>query len=653
MKLNEIDSLNSQNIKPPLAASFVLGKIPILKEPHLLGDWVFWLEQRPNEGGRTTALIRPWGRPDLFAQELTPAPINLRSRVHDYGGGAVSVEISGEDIYLTWLDDSDGCLWFQPFEVLKKPIIASELWLKPKLSPMRLSLKGGGVLADGSIDLLRNRWIGVLEENGKDFLVSFALDKADQHPKILHFPKDFLGYAVISPDAQQLVWVEWQQPDMPWDSSQLWWARFDNSGDLGEKILLAGSGFNQSTGISVFQPLWLETGELVVAEDSSGWWNLMLIGPEIKPDIGLNWRRLWPMKAEVAMPQWIYGMSTSSSAGDKIISAICEQAKWQLKLLSKDGVVDDLHQPFDDLSGIDAQSGRAVVIASNALKVSGLLEVDLNTSSWHHTPVIDFGFDVKEISVAESFWFKGFKGQSTHAWYYPPRFSPKGAGPLLVKSHSGPTGMASRGLNLSIQFWTSRGWGVVDVNYGGSTGFGRAYRERLKGGWGEVDVFDCAAAAEALIAAGKADKERIAIEGGSAGGFTTLACLCFTNVFNVGACRYAVSDLIAMAKETHRFEAGYLDHLLGTFSDSQKCYYDRSPINHAEKINCPVIFFQGLQDKVVVPEQTKSMVSVLRKKKIPVELFTFSEEGHGFRDGAVRIKVLEETEKFFRKHLSI
>ena len=213
--------------------------------------------------------------------------------------------------------------------------------------------------------------------------------------------------------------------------------------------------------------------------------------------------------------------------------------------------------------------------------------------------------------------------------------------------------MARTGLNLGIQFWTSRGWGVVDVNYGGSTGFGRAYRDRLQKGWGVVDVEDCAAAARTLIASGRAHPHQIAMEGGSAGGFSTLACLCFTDVFQAGACRYAVSDLTAMATETHRFEARYLDGLVGDWPAQRPLYEQRSPLHHADQIECPVIFFQGLKDQVVPPEQTETMAAALRANGIPVEVMTFEEEGHGFRDSAVQVAVLEATEAFFRHHLGL
>jgi dipeptidyl aminopeptidase/acylaminoacyl peptidase len=257
------------------------------------------------------------------------------------------------------------------------------------------------------------------------------------------------------------------------------------------------------------------------------------------------------------------------------------------------------------------------------------------------------------ISQPKPLWFLGHGGHNTHAWYYPPCGGGHAEAPLLVKSHSGPTSMARTGLSLGIQFWTSRGWGVVDVNYGGSTGFGRAYRERLDGQWGVVDVADCAAAAQALVAQNLASAERIAIEGGSAGGFTTLAALCFTDVFRAGASRYGVTDLGALARETHRFEARYLDGLIGPWPEAQALYDERSPLEHANQIRCPVIFFQGLDDRVVPPAQTERMASALEAKGIPVEVHRFEGEGHGFRSSAVQTAVLEATEAFFRRHLGL
>ena len=656
----QIRSLPSQL----LSAKVALGRNPGLKEPRLLGDWVLWLEQRPLERGRITALLRPWACPDLPGQELTPSPINLRTRVHDYGGGPLSATCEGDLLCLAWIDDEDGCLWTRRWRGLQHPVGNSSGWLQPCGSAMRLSRPDGPPLADGLLDLKRQRWLGVIEAEGRDRLVCFALNKQEQAATTVHQPEDFAGYLVLNANADQLAWVEWQQPCMPWDASQLWWARLDEEGACVKPTCLAGSSAQAAKKISVFQPQWLADDTLLVAEDSNGWWNLIVTGPEICPENPI-WRRPWPMQAETGMPQWVYGMSTTGGDGENLVAAICDRGLWQLKRLMPDGRVNDLPQPFDDLSGLRAQGGRAVVIASNPSTGAGLLELDLNSENWWHTPAGKPVLDPQAISNPEPLWFEGWQGKATQAWYYPPRDQSRGlcsdrsnlliggAPPLLVKSHSGPTSMAKRGLNLGIQFWTSRGWGVVDVNYGGSTGFGRSYRERLHEGWGVVDVHDCAAAARALISSGQADPQRIAIEGGSAGGFTTLASLCFTDLFSAGACRYAVSDLTAMAQDTHRFEARYLDGLVGVWPEQKERYEQRSPLFHAHRIKCPVIFFQGLEDRVVPPQQTQRMVAALRSNNIPVELHIYEKEGHGFRSSEVQIEVLEATERFFRTHLNL
>jgi len=631
----------------PLSAKTALGRLPVLKSPRILGNWVLWLEQRPHEKGRTTAMIRPWLQTDATAKELTAAPANLRCRIHEYGGGAMAVALMGDNLLLTWIDDGDGCLWQQTWRGLGSEDCAA---LTAK-QPIRISAPGSWALGGGLIDQTRLRWLGVMECNGRDQLVSVALNQSDQHPKVLHAADDFVGYPALSADGSQLAWVEWRQPAMPWDASELRCACLSPEGQLMQVQTLAGSRPDAEQAISVFQPLWQPDGSLIVAEDSSGWWNLMRLAD---PASGKrNWERPWPMQAETAMPQWVFGMSTSAWDGEQLLAAICSEGRWELKQLRGDGTILSLDQPFDDLADLHADAGRAVVIASNSHIGQGLLELELSTGDWQHTPAGMAALPIEAISSAEPLWFEGAGNLRTHAWYYPPLGGASSETPLLVKSHSGPTAMAGRGLSLGIQFWTTRGWGVVDVNYGGSTGFGRAYRERLNSGWGVVDVHDCAAAAMALVEAGEAHPRKIAIEGGSAGGFTTLACLCFTDVFRAGACRYAVSDLTSLASETHRFEARYLDSLVGAWPEERARYEQRSPLQHAQSIRCPVIFFQGLQDKVVVPEQTERMAAALSSNGLPVEVQTFAQEGHGFRDSAVKVQVLEATERFFRRQLGL
>ena len=610
----------------------------MFKEPRLSGGRLLWLEQRPAERGRTTLMLRQAGA--ATAEEVTPGDWNLRSRVHEYGGGAVAV---GADT-LVWVHDGDRCLWQQALAAGGGGAVGA---------PRRLLEPGDRGFADGLIDAGRDRWIGVMEAGGRDRLVAVPL--AGGEPTVLHEPADFCGYAALSPDGHRLAWVEWQQPHMPWERSQLWLAELSATGRLLNARPVAGSGADDPRGISVFQPLWISASALVVASDASGWWNLQRFDAAAG-----QWQALLPLEAEFAMPQWVYGMATTAWDGQQLWAAACRQGRWQLGRVSLDPTVlgtaaawQPLEQPFDDLAGLSAEAGRLVAIASDPIRPQGLLEIDLASGVWTHTPVVPSPIAPEAISHPEPLWFPGHGDQPTHAWYYPPVGGPNPTAPLLVKGHSGPTGMARRGLNPAIQYWTSRGWGVVDVNYGGSTGFGRAYRERLDGQWGVVDVADCAAAALALVAAGRADPERIAIEGGSAGGFTALAALCFTDVFRAGASRYGVADPSALAGESHRFEARYLDGLIGPWPQAQAIYAARSPLAHAARIQCPVIFFQGLDDRVVPPEQTERMAAALERNGVAVEVHRFAGEGHGFRSSAVQIAVLECTEAFFRRHLRL
>jgi dipeptidyl aminopeptidase/acylaminoacyl peptidase len=439
---------------------------------------------------------------------------------------------------------------------------------------------------------------------------------------------------------------------MPWERSELWLAELDAGGALRHGRCLAGAG---DQAVSLFQPLWIGPEALVVADDSSGWWNLRRLDTASG-----QWQTLLPLEAEFALPQWVYGMRTTAWDGERLVAAACRQGAWQLGEVSLDPALlgtaaawRPIAQPFDDLAYLSAADGNLACVASSPTSLSGLLQLELASGRWQHAPVSALPLPEAAISEPEPLWFAGHGGAPTHAWYYPPRGGANPESPLLVKGHSGPTGMARRGLQLGIQFWTSRGWGVVDVNYGGSTGFGRAYRERLQGLWGVADVADCAAAAEALVAAGRASPERVAIEGGSAGGFTALAALCFTATFQAAACRYAVSDPAALAQHDHRFEARYLDGLIGPWPEAAKRYEARSPLAHAQRISAPVIFFQGLDDTVVPPEQTERMAAALAARAIPVEVHRFAGEGHGFRDGGVQVRVLEASEAFFRRHFQL
>jgi dipeptidyl aminopeptidase/acylaminoacyl peptidase len=630
-------------------AAVAVGRTPTLKEPLLCGGRLFWLEQRPQEKGRTTLWMRAT---DGTVTELTPAPRDVRSRVHEYGGGAYAVD--GDTVVV--VDGADSCLW--RLDLPSAPTAASPAAPQPDPQPEAVRLtppappEAPRGFADGRIDRARGRWLGVMESGGRDHLVAVPL--AGGEPQVLHTPADFCGYAAASPQGNALAWVEWQQPFMPWDRSRLWLAGLDANGALLEPRPVAGSGPEDERGVSVFQPLWAGN-DLVVANDRSGWWNLERLegAADLPAAAEPAWEPLLPMEAEFAMPQWVYGMRTSVWDGQQLLALACRDGQWSLGRISG-GSWAPLPLPFDDLAALHSDGERLVAIASSPTTPAGLLELELASGAWRHTPAAPCPLAAERIPVPEPLWFEGHGGRPTHAWVYPPAGGAHPGAPLLVKGHSGPTAMARTGLNPAVAFWTSRGWGVVDVNYGGSTGFGRAYRERLDGQWGVVDVADCAAAARALVAAGLADPQRIAIEGGSAGGFTVLAALCFTEVFRAGGCRYAVTDLAALARhDDHRFEARYLDGLVGPWPEAAAVYAERSPLQHQQRISAPVIFFQGLEDRVVPPEQTERMALALSERGVPVELHLFPGEGHGFRSQEVQIQVLEATEAFFRRHFHL
>ena len=523
----------------------------------------------------------------------------------------------------------------------------------PKIESICLTKKHNYFLAGGVIDLEKNIWIGLMEDEEGDHIVSYSLNKSEQYPKIIYSSQGLLGYLALNSKDRKLAWVEWKNTSMPWDLNELKFAKLGEKENIINIVTLNNEYLKCTEKISFFNPIWSDTGDLFVAEDSSGWWNITQIKTDLNNNSITIFQNQWSIKAEIAFPQWVLGMSSFSCVGDNVVGAFAQEGIWTLALFQKDGSIKTFDQPFIEFSGIHSHQNRLVAIASSAEITEGIFEIDLLNQSWEHTPASSFSLDPKEISIGESFWFIGSNEEKVHAWYYPPLNKQILLPPLLVKSHSGPTGMARCGLDLEVQFWTSRGWAVVDVNYGGSSGFGREYRDRLRGNWGVIDVMDCTKAAQSLIASGKADKDRIAIMGSSASGFTALGCLISADIFNIGACKYAVTDLIGMANSTHRFEEFYLDYLIGNIETDYEKYLKRSPIENVNFMNMPLILFHGLKDKVIPSDQSIAIKDELLKREIPVQINLFENEGHGFKDGKIKVDVLNKTEAFFRQYLNI
>jgi len=586
---------------------------------------IYWVEMRPSEGGRMVLVKR---ETEGEVSDITPEPFSVRSRVHEYGGGAYLVR--------------KGVVYFSNFS--DQRMYRQDHGGAPEAITPETDMR----YADGCFDAKRDRIICVREDHtleGEPVNSIVAVDaKGQAEQQVLSEGSDFCSNPRISPDGSTLAWLTWDHPNMPWDGTYLLTARFDADGQLGEPQVVAGGRTE-----SIFQPEWSPDGVLHFVSDRSGWWNLWRL------ENGRA-RQMTSRNAEFGKPQWVFGSGTYSFASaDLIACSYVEDGAWKVAMLHvESGMLLAIDTPFSEMGRGDIQAGdgKIVFIAGAPSLPMTLVLFDLANNKWQELrKAHDLNIDPGYMSTAQPVEFPTEDGKTAHAFFYPPRNTefegPAGEKlPLLVKSHGGPTGAASMALDLGIQFWTSRGIGVLDVNYGGSTGYGREYRERLNESWGIVDVDDCSNAALHLVARGEADGNRLAIDGNSAGGYTTLAALTFKEVFKAGASHYGVSDLEALAKETHKFEARYLDGLVGPYPERQDLYRERSPIHHTDRLSCPLILFQGLEDQIVPPNQAETMFDAVRAKGIPTAYIPFEGEQHGFRR-AENIKRALEAELYF------
>ncbi|MEG4347966.1 S9 family peptidase [Microcoleus sp. A003_D6] len=607
--------------KSPITSDLIVSGTVGLGQIAIDGDDIYWVEGRPSEAGRSVLVRRT---PDGTISDVTPPPFNVRTRVNEYGGAAFAV--------------AGGVVYFSHFA--DQRIYAQTLNSQPEpLTPAANSR-----YADAMVDKQRNRLICVREDHAGEgepvnTIVSINLDNGEDI-KILTQGNDFYASPRLSPDGSLLSWICWNHPNMPWDGTELWVAEINADGSLGEKYLVAG-GVDES----IFQPEWSPDGVLYFVSDKSNWWNFYrwqsrtpLNPPLVRGEAEIE-ASLCEMAAEFGLPQWVFGMSTYAVVSEnKIICTYTQQGKWYLASLDlTTKQLTTIETPYTDISSVKARGGNVVFLAGSPTESTAIVQLNLATSKLEILrQSSNLSINPGYLSVPEPIEFPTENNLTAFGFFYPPKnqdfAAPAGEKPpLVVKSHGGPTAATSSSMNLKIQYWTSRGFAVLDVNYGGSTGYGREYRKRLQDSWGIVDVDDCANGAKYLAQKGLVDGERMAIAGGSAGGYTTLCALTFRDVFKAGASYYGVSDLEALAGDTHKFEARYLDGLIGPYPERKDLYVHRSPIHSAERLSCPVIFFQGLEDKVVPPNQAEMMVEILKAKGLPVAYVAYEGEQHGFR----------------------
>ncbi|AKU18453.1 S9 family peptidase [Luteipulveratus mongoliensis] len=571
-----------------------------LFEPRVDGDDIWWLETRPDEGGRLTLMRR---RGDT-ADEITPGAWNVRTMVHEYGGGAYDVR--------------GGVVAFS--HMVDGRVYVIEGGREPR--PITPATEGMALrYADLQIDLRRRRILCVREDHRADGeavneIVTLDLD-GESEGRVLVSGHDFVAAPRMSPDGQRLAWVTWEHPSMPWDATQVWVGDADGAH---ARVIDGGEG------VSICEIGWLRDGRLAYASDRSGFWNLTVDGEP-----------LHQVDRDCADPAYMLGGRGWVELPDgRIAIREWRDAAAHLVVIGEQGSAQDVPVDVVSLGRFEGLANDVVTVIEYRDRPPEVARIDIATGATTAIKKAAEPIDPAYLPEPEAVTWQNADGQDVHGFLYLPR-NPEFVGPvgdrppLVVRSHGGPTSHAVGGYRPGYAYWTSRGFVILDVNYGGSTSYGRAYRERLHLKWGIVDVEDCCSGAEVLAARGIVDPKRLAIEGGSAGGYTTLAALAFRDTFAVGVSHFGIGDLETLARDTHKFESRYPDGLVGPYPEARDVYLERSPVNHVDQLDCAMLLLQGADDKVVPPNQATAMADAVRAKGKPVALKIFEGEGHGFR----------------------
>ncbi len=623
----------------PIPASMIArsgsGTSALPREVHADHTGVYWIEPRPQESGRYVLQHLDDGG---SIKTLTPPDFSVRTRVHEYGGGSYLVA----DGVIFFSNEADQRIYRhepgkQPQPVTPEPI-PSEAFR----------------FADGNISPDSSSIICVCERHQKDAKVENCLVRVlpggGAAPAVLHSEYDFYANPRISPDGTRILWLSWNLPHMPWEGTDLW------LGELADGKIIKIEHIAGSTIESIFQPEWGQDGEIYFVSDRTGWWNLYVY------EDGMV-RPITTLEVEFGLPLWTLAYKTYCLLPDRrIFATYLDKGKPGFVIIKPDeGKLEPVKHDFTYLGGsidVDAK-GRVWFLAGSGKAFPGLSMFDMSTGKFERiAEVVEVNIPEETIAFPEQIQFESPVGGTAYAYYYPPTH-PDYTGleaerpPLIVMGHGGPTSAARPYFKLEVQFWTTRGFAVVDVDYSGSTGYGRAYRDRLKGQWGIIDVADCVQAARHLVAIGCADPSRLIITGGSAGGYIVLCALTGYKDFATGASYYGVADLLTFIQDTHKFESGYDAYLIGPYPEHAETYRQRSPMNYADQISCPLILFQGLDDKVVPPSQSEILVDALEKNGIHYRYITFEGEAHGFRKSENLETALEAELSFYREVLKI
>ena len=634
----------------PLKREEVYKNKKSFSEISLIGNLFFWKDSLNISGLKNNAIfVRPFKKNKFEPQQLTESNFFIKSSFHGYGGRSYKcIEINNQ-IFLVWIDQLSGSLWAQNYQInkLKNSNNIKFPYLIPNQEPWQLTKTSDGNFDANFALLNKNTLFGILELRNNDYLFSIHLDKKKQDLKIIKKFDCFAGSLSSYLGGNIISWIEWGSPFMPWDNNDLFFAKISSRGEIkhikGFNKLLIG---NNDT-ISFFQPHWLSKNLLVCSEDSSGWWNLIFLEINKLEEIIIK-KKIRNKFFEYGMPQWISGLSLFSGTKDILFCLAKHKDQWILEYYRNLSFIKKIELPYTNLRDLHADSNKLILKASSNISQDQLIELDIN--NFHEIRAQKNLLEVFDnYSKAKAFWFEGFEDRQTHAWIYQCNLLQSRKPPLIIKAHSGPTNYFNGDLNPEVEFWTSRGWFVAEINYGGSSCLGKDYRNRLKGKWGIVDSEDCKKLAKSLIQKGLVDKSQIVIFGNSAGGFTALNSLCNESLFKAAVCKYPVLDLIEMNSNTHRFEENYLDSLVGNFDLNRKQYFERSPINKINQISQPILLFHGKKDSVIDYRISVKFNKLLKRNNIYSEIHLYEDEGHGIKEIQNRLNYLKLTEAFLNK----
>ena len=623
------------------------------KELSLIKNMIFWVDIIPdNQTNKNAIFAKPFNDKNAIPQKLTGDNFYIKSNFHGYGGKSYQCIEVNDQIYLIWVDQLSKAMWLQILRVQEKVPKNDNEYLLCDMEPIQLteSIKTN---FDTSFVISKNNLLfGLCEIKHRDYLFSLNLKKTKQEIRIIKKFDNFAGNLSSNISADLFSWTEWSSDYMPWERNELFFAIIDNDGEIQKIKQFSNKLVNEEKNVSFFQPYWLSDNTLVCSEDSSGWWNLLFLDLTDITNIILKKRIIKPL-TEYGSPQWVSGISFFSGNIKNLFCVAKRDNSWVLEYYQNCECIKELKLPFCSIGDLDVYDRKLVIRGCSFGCFDELFECDFEDKS--HTKLLkEIPLEsINEYARPESFWFKGFNNQPTHSFIYKPLLERFINSPLIVKAHSGPTACFNGSLNSEVQHWTSKGFTVAEVNYGGSSGFGREYRERLNYKWGILDSYDCKALVLDLIRLNLVDSTKVAILGNSAGGLTAINALCEGDLFKVAICKYPVLDLNDMHQQTHRFERGYLNSLIGKYSKFCNEYQLRSPIYKINQLKKPVLLFHGKKDLVISYKKTLQIKEKLLKNNKNSEVIIFENEGHGFKNTNNKKQVLVKTQEFLEKTLNI